>query len=57
MAKKKTKRYNSTKEIKAIARERIGTVPPTRAIEPEKRRAKPKHKRDLAKGPAEPDAE
>ena len=47
MAKKKTKRYDSTKEIKAIARERIGPVPATRAIEPKNQRKKPKHKQDL----------
>jgi len=31
--------------VKAIARERVGTVPPARAIEPKSLRSKPKHKK------------
>jgi hypothetical protein len=33
------------KEIKAIARERVGTVPAAKAIEPKSVRKKPKHKK------------
>jgi hypothetical protein len=49
MAKKKTKRYSALKEVKAIARERIGTVPPTLVIEPKSGRKRPKHKQDPLK--------
>jgi hypothetical protein len=52
MAKKKTKRYSATKEVKAIARERIGAVPPTLVIKPKTQRKKPKHKRDMLSDPA-----
>jgi hypothetical protein len=52
MAKKRTKRYSATKEVKAIARERIGAIPPAHVIEPKTRRKKPKHKLDLIKNPA-----
>lgn len=37
-------RFDKSKEIRAIARERVGRVKPSRAIEPTKER-KPKHKR------------
>ena len=56
MAKKKAKRYSATKEVKAIARERIGPVPPAHAIQPKTQRKKPKHKQDLLKDPAASDA-
>lgn len=52
MAKKRVKRYNATKEVKAIARERIGTVPPTIVIEPKARRKELKHKRNPLKDPS-----
>ena len=42
-AKKKT--FEVVKEIKAIARERVGRVPAARAIEPKSARRKPKHKK------------
>jgi hypothetical protein len=51
MAKKKAKRYNATKEVKAIARERIGAVPPAHVIQPKTQRKKPKHKQDPIKDP------
>jgi hypothetical protein len=38
------KRFSATKEVKAIARERVGTVPSAKLIEPKQRR-KPKHKK------------
>jgi hypothetical protein len=56
MAKKKAKRYSATKEVKAIARERIGPVPPAQTIQPKTQRKKPKHKQDLLKDPAAADA-
>jgi hypothetical protein len=39
------KRFSASKEVKAIARERVGTVPPGHAIEPKSMRKKPKHKK------------
>ena len=48
MARKK-KIFELVKEIKAIARERIGTVPAAKPIEPKSARKRPKHK----KGPEE----
>jgi hypothetical protein len=43
MPKKRT--YNRTKEVKAIARERIGQAKPSRPIEPKETRRRPKHKK------------
>jgi hypothetical protein len=45
--KAKRKRFDVPKEVKAIARERIGPVPPSRAIVPKAEREKPKHKTNL----------
>jgi hypothetical protein len=56
MARKKTKfkRFDIPKEVKAIARERVGPVPPSRTITPKAEREKPKHKANLvAVDPAE----
>jgi hypothetical protein len=39
------KTFSAGKEIKAIARERVGKVPASRAIEPKAARKKPKHKK------------
>jgi hypothetical protein len=39
------KRFDAGKEVKAIARERVGTVPAARPIEPKNLRKKPKHKK------------
>ena len=44
MARKK-KTFDVGKEIKAIARERVGTVPAAKPIEPKSSRKKPKHKK------------
>lgn len=44
MARKK-KTFDLGKEIKAIARERIGTVPAARLIQPKSARKTPKHKK------------
>jgi hypothetical protein len=38
-------RYSAKKQVRALARERVGTVPPTRRIDPETRRRKLKHKK------------
>ena len=45
----KKKVFSATKEVRAIARERVGTVKPAKAIQPKSER-KPKHKEDLLKG-------
>jgi hypothetical protein len=37
-------RFDQPKEVRAIARERVGTVKPSRAIVPKSKRKKPKHK-------------
>ena len=38
-------RFDQQKEVRAIARERVGTVKPARVIVPKKLRKKPKHKK------------
>lgn len=43
MARKK--KFDLPKEVRAIARERVGTVPPTAVIQPKSARAKVKHKK------------
>lgn len=44
---RKKKTFDLTKEVKAIARERVGTVPPAKPIPPKSLRKKPKHKKPL----------
>jgi hypothetical protein len=39
------KGFNQKKDVRAIARERVGPVKPSRAILPPTRRKKPKYKR------------
>jgi hypothetical protein len=41
----KKKTFEIGKEIKAIARERVGVVPSAKTIEPKSLRKKPKHKK------------
>jgi hypothetical protein len=41
--KKGSGRFDQKKEVRAIARERVGAVKPARAIVPKTRRKKPKH--------------
>jgi len=41
----KKKEFDLGKEVKAIARERVGRVPAGRLIEPKSSRKKPKHKK------------
>ncbi|MEX2263441.1 MAG: hypothetical protein WD696_15930 [Bryobacteraceae bacterium] len=43
--KKRPKRFDASKEVRSIARERIGTVPPSQVVEPKDKRKKPKHKK------------
>ena len=43
--KRRKKTFNATKEVKAIARERVGRVKPARAILPKSKRTTPKHKK------------
>lgn len=42
---RKKKPFDLSKEVKAIARERVGKVPAGKAIEPKSSRKKPKHKK------------
>jgi hypothetical protein len=41
----KKKKFDLPKEVRAIARERVGSVPPTAVIPPKTARAKVKHKK------------
>jgi hypothetical protein len=44
------KGFNQKKDVRAIARERVGPVKPSRAILPPTRRKKPKYKRSPGEG-------
>ena len=46
MARKKPE-FELGKEVRAIARERVGTVPAAKPIEPKSARKKPKHKKKI----------
>jgi hypothetical protein len=48
MAKRRKKAFDAQKEVRAIARERVGAVKPAFPITPKSDR-KPKHKTDLLK--------
>jgi hypothetical protein len=41
------KKLDRGREVRRLARERLGTVPASRRIEPKARRKKPKHKKPL----------
>jgi hypothetical protein len=41
------KKFDLGKEIKAIARERVGAVPAAKTIQPKSLRKKPKHKKPI----------
>jgi hypothetical protein len=43
--KQRKKRFDPRKEVRAIARERVGAVKPSRPLEPKTEREKPKHKK------------
>lgn len=47
MATKKKQVFDQKKEVRKLARERVGTVKPTRVIEPKEQARKPKHKRPI----------
>jgi hypothetical protein len=42
---RKKKTFELGKELKAIARERVGRIPAAKTIQPKTRRKKPKHKK------------
>ena len=44
----KKKPFNLGKEVKAIARERVGTVPSAKVLESKSTRKKPKHKKEVS---------
>ena len=46
MARKK-QTFDAAKEVRAMARERVGPVPAGKAIEPKSARKKPKHKKPI----------
>ena len=41
----RTQKFDQSKEVRAIARERVGTVKPSHAIDSKTIRKKPKHKK------------
>jgi hypothetical protein len=43
--KRRKPRFDQKKEVRALARERVGTVKPARVIVPKTQRKKPKHKK------------
>ncbi len=43
----KVKKFDQKKEVRAIARERVGTVPSARVIVPKTARKHPKHKKPV----------
>lgn len=45
------KRFDAKKEVRAIARERVGSVKSSRVIVPKNLRKKPKHKTDPTADP------
>jgi hypothetical protein len=51
--KKKVQRFRAVTAIKELARERIGTPPPTQVVPDRKKRNKEKHKPTLGKQLAE----
>ena len=44
---RKRSRFDLKKEVRKLARERVGTVPSSRAIAPKSERKRPKHKKPL----------
>jgi hypothetical protein len=51
MAAKRKKVFRASKEVRAIARERLGAVKPGQTITPKDQRKKPKHKVDPLRDP------
>jgi hypothetical protein len=52
--KQKPPRFDQKKDVRAIARERVGTVKAARVIEPKTRRKRPKYKQSLEAVISEP---
>lgn len=52
---KKKRAFDARKEVRAIARERVGPVKASKTIQPKSER-KPKHKKDLLREPVDPGA-
>jgi len=48
MATKKKQVFDQKKEVRKMARERVGIVKASRPIEPDDKRKKPKHKKPVA---------
>lgn len=46
--------FDQKKEVRAIARERVGVVKASQVIQPKKSRKKPKHKKPPGEAEAEP---
>jgi hypothetical protein len=44
---RKKETFDASKEVRAIARERVGPVPSGKTIEPKSSRKKPKHKKKV----------
>jgi hypothetical protein len=42
---RKPKKFDRRKEVRRLARERVGAVPSPKVIQPKTRRKKPKHKK------------
>lgn len=53
MKPRKTPKFDQEKEVRAIARERVGIVKPARPIPPKQDRKKPKHKKKPGEGQEE----
>jgi hypothetical protein len=47
LPRKKKKEFKLKREVKAIARERLGPIPPSQTIPPKADRKKPKHKKRI----------
>jgi hypothetical protein len=50
---RKKLKFDRKKEVRRLARERVGTVPSSRVIEPKTRRKRPKHKGTILEEDAE----
>ena len=48
MMKRRKPKFDQEKEVRAIARERVGSVKASRVIEPKTKRKKPKHPKRAA---------
>jgi hypothetical protein len=50
---RKKQTFDMKKEVRKLARERVGTVPSSKLIVPKAERRKPKHKKQLSSAEAE----